>query len=84
MKELNMSWEEIKRIPRVELDGLLLGLKNYTTIHAFDGYNDKDISNMAKDKPEVRTNYAKSQRMKTKYNLILGKEKRMKSFRELL
>ena len=48
-----MSWEEIKRIPRVELDGLLLGLKNYTTIHAFDGYNDKDISTRKVSKGDV-------------------------------
>ena len=60
MKELNMSWEEIKRIPRVELDGLLLGLKNYTTIHAFDGYNDKDISKIQEILSTVITGKGKS------------------------
>ena len=77
-----MSWEEIKRIPRVELDGLLLGLKNYTTIHAFDGYNDKDISNMAKDKPEVSSQYAETKRMKNKFELRAGIQK-MKEYKSL-
>ena len=77
-----MSWEEIKRIPRVELDGLLLGFKNYTTIHAFDGYNDKDISNMAKDKPEVSSQYAETKRMKNKFELRAGIQK-MKEYKSL-
>jgi hypothetical protein len=85
MKELNMSWEEIKRIPRVELDGLLLGLKNYTTLHAFDGYNDKDISNMAKDKPEVRSQYAESMYLKETFEHRAGVKKRAqgKSLKEM-
>ena len=84
MKELNMSWSEIKATPMIELQGLLKAFGNYGVYHAFDGYSSKDIETMAKDKPEVRTNYAKSQRMKTKYNLILGKEKKVQSFKELL
>ena len=84
MKELNMSWSEIKASPRIELQGLLKAFDNYSTYHAFDGYSSKEIDTMAKDKPEVRTNYAKSQRMQNKYKLILGKEKKVQSFKELL
>jgi hypothetical protein len=86
MKGLNMSWDEIKNIPRVELDGLLLGLKNYTTMHAFDGYSDKEVANMAKDKPEVSSQYAETKRMKNKFELRAGiqKMKQYKSLSEVL
>ena len=79
-----MSWSEIKATPMIELQGLLKAFENYGVYHAFDGYSNKDIETMAKDKPEVRKNYAKSQRMKNKYDLILGRGKRIQSFRELL
>ena len=84
MKELNMSWSEIKATPTIELQGLLKAFDNYSTYHAFDGYSSKEIDTMAKDKPEVRENYAKSQRMKNKYDILLGRRKAIKSFRELL
>ena len=71
-----MSWEEIKKIPRVELDGLLLALQNYTNIHAFDGYNDKDIAEMSKNKPEMRQQYAESKRLKNSFELKAGIKKR--------
>lgn len=72
-----MSWKEIKQIPRVELDGLLLGLRNYTTIHAFDGYNDKDISEMAKTKPEVNRQYRESMNLKESFEIKAGYKKRV-------
>jgi|TARA_R110001592_G_scaffold262033_1_gene527047 hypothetical protein len=76
MKELNMSWEEIKKIPRVELDGLLLAFKNYTNIHAFDGYNEKDVAEMSKNKPEIRQQYAYSKRLRKTFELKAGVKKR--------
>ena len=79
-----MSWSEIKATPTIELQGLLKAFDNYSTYHAFDGYSSKEIDTMAKDKPEVRENYAKSQRMKNKYDILLGRRKAIKSFRELL
>ena len=71
-----MSWEEIKKIPRVELDGLLLAFKNYTNIHAFDGYNEKDVAEMSKNKPEVRQQYAYSKRLRKTFELKAGVKKR--------
>ena len=71
-----MSWEEIKKIPRVELDGLLLAFKNYTNIHAYDGYNEKDIAEMSKNKPEVRQQYAESKRLRKTFELKAGVKKR--------
>ncbi len=82
-----MSWKEIKEIPRVELDGLALALQNYEKIHAFDGYNDKDITVMAKEKPEVRQSYAESMRLKKSFEIRAGKLKKPKkvtSFTELI
>lgn len=79
-----MSWSDIKATPMIELQGLLKAFDNYTVYHAFDGYNSKDIETMAKDKPEVRKNYAKSQQIKEKYDIVLGKKKRVNSFAELL
>ena len=71
-----MSWEEIKKIPRVELDGLLLAFKNYTNIHAFDGYNEKDVAEMSKNKPEIRQQYAYSKRLRKTFELQAGVKKR--------
>ena len=54
MKELGMSWTEIKHTPRIELDGILKAYNTYTTIHAFDGYTPEDIGKLSKDKPELK------------------------------
>jgi hypothetical protein len=80
MKELGVSWTEIKKATRSELLGLAQGLSNYNVLHAFDGYSSDDVGNMAKDNPTVRGDYAKSQEMKAKY----GIHKKHTSFRELM
>ena len=82
-----MSLEEIKSTPRYELDGLMYGLSIYDTIHAYDGYSPKDIGQMAKDKPEVRSAYNKSINMKRKYERLAGQskpEKQNQSLSDLL
>jgi len=81
-----MTWADIKHTPRSELQGLILALSNYNLIHAYDGYNDKDIGQMAKDKPEVRGQYAKSVEMKRIYKERAGLVDKAKSvsFSELL
>jgi hypothetical protein len=81
MKELGMSWTEIKQLPRIELNGLLKGLNNYNIYHAFDGYSEKDIPELAKNNPNVRGDYARTQEMIAKYS---GKPKQVQSFRELV
>ena len=79
-----MSWSEIKATPTVELQGLLKAFDNYSQYHAFDGYNGKDISQMAKDKPEVRSQYEKSKIIKDKFDIRMGRKKRVTSFRQLM
>ena len=78
MKDLGLSYTEIKESSRGELIGLLAGLSNYNTLHAFDGYSDKDIGEMAKNKPSVRSDYAITQALKAKYGLA----QKPKSFKE--
>ena len=70
-----MSLEQIKATPRYELDGLLYALNTYKTIHAYDGYTSKDIGQMSKDKPEIRSAYNKSINMKRKYERLVGLSK---------
>ena len=86
MRDLGMSWEDIKSTPRYELEGLLRALNTYTTIHAYDGYTDTDIGHMSKDRPEVRTSYNNSKRLKDKYEILIGvqKPRKVTSFRDLL
>ena len=67
-----MSLEEIKSTPRFELDGLMHGLNAYETIHAFDGYTPKDIGQLSKDKPEIRSAYNRSVNLKKRYERLAG------------
>ena len=80
MKEGIISYTEIKECTRVELLGLIAGLSNYNVLHAFDGYTEDDISELAKKNPSMRSDYAKTQAMKAKY----GARTAPKSFKELL
>ena len=84
MKHLGMSWTEIKKTPRMELEGLLAALGEFNVIHSFDGYNESDISEMAKNKPEVRSKYGEyvlaNRRLKEK----LGQKTERPSFQGLL
>ena len=85
MKELGMSLEEIKSTPRYELEGLLRALSNFNTIHAFNGQSEKDVSEAAKQNPQVRADYQRSLMMREKYDRLIGKpKKKVRSFTELL
>ena len=72
MKELGLSWTELKSLPKSELEGLLYALSQYSKYHAFDGYDEKDIGNMAKDKPQIRSDYYAYRELKDKYDKKLG------------
>jgi len=83
MKELGMSWSEIKATPRHELVGLLSAMSNYNILHTFDGYSPNEIGDIAKSKPEVRSQYAESMKLKAQYELRSGKKKATTSFSDL-
>ena len=84
MKHLGMSWSEIKDTPRIELEGILSALGEFNLLHSFDGYSEKDISSMAKDKPEIRSKYGEyvlaNRRLKEK----LGHHVERPNFKNLL
>ncbi len=84
MKELGMSWSEIKETPRHELLGLLGAMSNYNLLHSFDGYTPDDISSMAKDKPQVRSQYGEAMNLKRKYESRSGVKGKVDSFKEFL
>ena len=67
MKELGMSWEEIKRTPRMELEGLLAAVQEHNLLHAMDGYEQKDINDMAKHRPSIRGDYGRYMAQRAKY-----------------
>jgi len=69
MKDLNITWAEIKATPRYELQGLATALSEYNILHSYDGYNAKDIDEIAKDKPEVRDKYSQYLDKRRKYGL---------------
>jgi len=73
MKETNMTWEEIKRTPRLELEGILAACSEYNLLHSMDGYEAKDISDMAKHRPEIRNDWNKYMAQRRKYERMAGR-----------
>ena len=84
MKDLHMSWSEIKSLPRKELEGLLFGLSQYSRMHQFDGYDEKDVSELAKDKPAIRSDYYRYMELKQEYEERAGAEVKAKSLAGLI
>ena len=75
MKELGMSWSEIKRIPRHEVVALVGAHNIYVSMHSYDGYNHDDIKAMAKDKPEVRSQYNHYLELNDNYKIKAGQKR---------
>ena len=85
MKELGMRWEDIKKSPRHELDGILAAFGIYNQMHAYDGYTSEDINEHAKSRPAIRGDYAKYLEINAKYRGKLGfKKRKAKSFSEIM
>ncbi len=84
MKELGMSWSEIKNTPRIELIGLLAAMSNYNKLHSFDGYTPNEIGDLAKNKPQVRSQYGEAMDLQAKYEMRSGTKRKVQSFKELL
>lgn len=82
MKDLGMSWKEIMSTPRYVLEGLLMALIEHNHLHSMDGYTDKDISEMAKNRPEVRSTWINYLEKKRKY--YKGAESKTKSFKDIV
>ena len=84
MKELNMSWSEVKNTPNRELQGLLQAFTTYQVIHAYDGYTPEDIGELAKKKPQIRSDYAKSMQIKAMLEEKVGVKRHVASFKDIV
>jgi len=69
MKDLGLSWSEIKSLPKSEL---LYGLSQYSRLHQFDGYDESDVGEMAKNKPQIRSDYFAYRELKEEYDEKMG------------
>ena len=74
MKETNMTWEEIKKTPRHELEGILAACYEYSLLHSMDGYEAKDINDMAKNRPSIRSDWNRYMAQRRKYEVLIGKQ----------
>ena len=84
MKDLGMSWADIKLTPRVELEGILSAYSEYNLLHAFDGYSAEDVGEMAKRKTEVRYQYASYIEANRNLTKKLGKKVRRPSIKDII
>ena len=80
MKELNLTWSDIKSTSKLELSGLATALSEYNILHSFDGYTAKEVDELAKDKPHLRDKYSEYLDKRRQY----GVEKAAKSFDALI
>jgi len=82
MKDLGLSWSEIKNTPRYELQALRRASYEHDAYHSMDGYTSEDVSEMAKNKPQVRQQYNTYLETRRKYDTMTGK-KRKPTFRDI-
>tara|TARA_R110000751_G_scaffold137341_2_gene240773 strand:- start:38 stop:334 length:297 start_codon:yes stop_codon:yes gene_type:complete len=80
MKELGMSWNEIKKTSRHELGALCSAMYEYKAYHSMDGYTAEDVSEMAKNKPQVRQQYNTYLETRRRYDRMMGIGKPKQSF----
>ena len=84
VQEALSKWREIKNTPRHELISLLTANQEYEQFHSMDGYSDKDISEMAKDRPEIRPQYARYLEKRRKYQDMIGEKKKRPTFKGII
>jgi len=82
MKELGMSWSEIKQTPREELMGLVAALGQYEVLHSYDGYSSNDINEMAKNNTGIRSQYNKYLETKASYEARANMKRKKLSFKD--
>ena len=84
MKELGMSWSEIKKTRRDELEGLLIAYGIYRQMHQYDGYSSESINEHAKQNPQIRSDYNKYLEINARYQEKVGRRRRATSFKDIL
>lgn len=78
-----MSWPDIKATPRIELEGLMAAYGEYKEVHSFDGYSAEEVSAMAKNKPQVRSQYRTHIEAKARLDRKLGMKRRRASVKDI-
>ena len=84
MKELGLSWSEVKRMSRPELEGLLYATSQYSILHSMDGYTDKSVNEQSKHSPEIRGHWYRYKNEQAKYEARMGIKKKKQSFGSLM
>ncbi len=68
----------------MELQGLLQALTTHKIVHAYDGYTPDDIGELAKKKPQIRSDYAKSMSIKAKLEEKAGVKRQVASLKDIV
>tara|TARA_R100001509_G_scaffold145171_3_gene101704 strand:+ start:159 stop:461 length:303 start_codon:yes stop_codon:yes gene_type:complete len=84
MKELNMSWHDIKSCSRRELNGLIQAYSTHETMHSFDGHTAESVNQLAKQDPSIRGKYAKYLEVRARMEDRIGKKRETKGFKAQL
>jgi len=77
MKELGISWTEIKNMPSWELEGLQGALNEYNALHSMDGYTSDEVAEIAKNRPQIRHSWASYQEKQAKFDAMIGKNRKV-------
>ena len=77
MKELGISWTEIKNMPAYELEGLQGALNEYNALHSMDVYTADEVGEIAKNKPQIRSSWAHYQEKRAKFDDLIGKKRKV-------
>jgi hypothetical protein len=84
MEGVGMGWNEIKNTPQHELRMILAAYYEYKKLHSMDGYTDKDIQDIAKDKPEIRSQYITYLETRRKFQEMIGQDSGRKSLKGII
>jgi len=84
MKNLGMSWRDIKDTPRWELQGLLSAHYEHEQLHSMDGYSDKQVNDMAKHDSSIRSQWSEYQKTKAKFEELTGQKRKPVSFSDMM
>ena len=72
-----MRWNDIKKTPHNELLGLLLAHNEYERFHSMDGMTSQQVSDLAKENPDIRSQYVTYLETRRKYEDRVGMKKKL-------
>lgn len=72
-----MRWNDIKKTPRDELLGLLYAYSEHEKFHSMDGWTAEQVSETAKENPDIRSQYVTYLETRRKYEEKVGTKKKL-------